>query len=360
MKEIFHIAAPRAAMALPQKGTLREMLFGGTARILVDLLAVPVRPRYPPSTLQARQREPGDSDNAPTFSNLPTEIHCLILDHMEFIEDIVCLGLANPYFWTLARGHLHDYYTSFLGIWAGKRIVCVGEEVKPDDYPPGLFSAEELDTLRPLKTNLLRGRKPSYVQYNTPFALSHFADPSVSVIKDFVDPRTKAWRIRERCQARDKKDPVFAARGWRIIPSESTYFPQDQPWILRNLTTKEFVRSEAIAIKPKYVRGPNILVVGFGEVVMSRTCWSSSPSGVLINNTSGSPKGVWAGHRFDITTLARHEGEVDSAVWSDVSDEVAREIAEIWSHEFGADIRKEIVYWYQQRPNRGFLDTVPP
>jgi len=43
---------------------------------------------------------------------------------------------------------MHDYYTSFLGRWAGENIVYVGEDVKPGDYPPGLFSAEELDVLR--------------------------------------------------------------------------------------------------------------------------------------------------------------------------------------------------------------------
>ncbi|KAJ8126269.1 hypothetical protein O1611_g7372 [Lasiodiplodia mahajangana] len=251
---------------------------------------------------------------------------------------------------------------SFLGTWSGANFVCVGEEVEPDDYPAGLFSAEELDELRPLRTNLRRCDDGwDYVQCNTPFALSHYADPSVSDITDFVDPRVEARRLLEHCESRDRSnDPVFVARGWRIIPRDSIYFPCDQPWILRNLTTKEFVRSEAIAIKPEYVQGPTISVVGFGEVIVLRTCWSSSQSTVRLNNISSLPRDVWAGHHFDITTLAKHEGEAGSAGWSDVSDEVATEIAEVWGHEFGADIRKGLWYWYQRRPNRAFFDVTPP
>ncbi|KAI2626770.1 hypothetical protein GGR54DRAFT_485592 [Hypoxylon sp. NC1633] len=362
MRETFHFVAPRERIALPDKGTLRNLLFGGKADKLVDLLAVPVRPQYRPSTFQAQQRKARDSDDALTLSDLPTEIHYLIFDHLEFIEDTICLGLANSHFWTLARGYVDSYYMSFLGTWSGKNIVCVGEKVEPDDYPPGLFSAEELDALRPLRTNLLRSDgRWEHVQCNTPFALSHFADSSVSDIIDFIDPRNEAWRLREHCKSLGKsKDPVFAARGHFILPNESTYFPRDQPWILRNLTTKEFVRSEAIAIKPEYVRGPDILLVGFGEVVMLRTCWSSSESDVLLNDTPGPPRGVWAGHRFDITTLARHERESDGAGWSDVSDEIASEIAEVWSNEYNIDIREGLLYWYQRRPNRLFHDTTPP
>lgn len=54
------------------------------------------------------------------------------------------------------------------------------------------------------------------------------------------------------------------------------YFPTDQPWILRNLTTKQFVRAEAIALKPEFIKGPHIIGLGFGEVLLSRICWTSA------------------------------------------------------------------------------------
>ncbi|KAK3938090.1 hypothetical protein QBC46DRAFT_365724 [Diplogelasinospora grovesii] len=173
------------------------------------------------------------------------------------------------------------------------------------------------------------------------FRLFHFASPSVSDMEEVVD----VWAESDRSK---HEDPAFEARRSEILVTESTYFPQDQPWILRNLTMREFVRSEAIALKPRYIRGPDILVLSFGEVVLSRICWSTSSS-VGINDTTNISRGVWAGHRFDITTLARHEGETSGAGWSDVSDEVAREIASIWKSEYGADLRDELWYWYGYR-----------
>ncbi|KAI1761723.1 hypothetical protein GGR53DRAFT_457736 [Hypoxylon sp. FL1150] len=263
------------------------------------------------------RRRSRDSDDALAFVGLPIEIHVLIFDHVEFIEDTICFGLANQYLWTLALSHVHNYYASLLGAWAGQSIVCVGGDIKPDNYPlPGLFSAEYIDELRPPRTNLHRKDDGVEIVYcGQPFTLSHLAEASVSETQDNVFLEGKGRRIYNRCVARCKtKDPAFSkARLWEIVRTESTYYPRDQPWILRNLTTKEFVRSEVVTIRPEYVRGPDITLLGFGEVVMARTCWSSTPWDVRINNTAGPPRGVWAGHRFDITTLANHESEADSA-----------------------------------------------
>ncbi|KAI1816377.1 hypothetical protein GGS20DRAFT_242269 [Poronia punctata] len=323
MEEIFSFIAPRAAMALPQKGTLQDMLFGGKARQLVPLLAVPVRPQRPLPTLQAQHGRRGNS-----FLSLPTEILSLVFDYIECIEDFICLGLTNEYLLTLAQPHLDDYYMSFMGTWSGKNIVCVGNKVQYDDHPADLFSAEEPDTLGPLGGMVL---------------LSHLADPSLSAVHDFVDPMREAWGLLRRCKSRGKgKDSALAARGHRLVPQVDTYLPEDQPWILRNLTTKEFVRPEPIVMEYIHDAHRYVWAVGFGEVVALRTCWSSAPSNVRIDGKVGPPRGVWAGHRFDITTLARHERDMDSVGWTDVSDEVAGEISEAWHHHFQLDKCKDL------------------
>lgn len=54
-----------------------------------------------------------------------------------------------------------------------------------------------------------------------------------------------------------------------------------------------------------------------------------------MQDTSNISSGVWAGHCFDITTLARHEDEMQGAEWRDVSEEVASEIAGILEAEYG-------------------------
>jgi len=48
-------------------------------------------------------------------------------------------------------------------------------------------------------------------------------------------------------------------------------------------------------------------------------------------------RGVWAGHRFDITTRSRHDDATTGEEWRDVRDEIASDIAGIWESEFGPD-----------------------
>ncbi|KAI1194513.1 hypothetical protein F5X97DRAFT_311084 [Nemania serpens] len=338
-EEEFYFVAPREPLALVKQGTLRAMLFDGTARELVKFFAIPVQPQYSAST-NSQARDNGD---ALILSMLPPEIYYLIFDHMECIEDVVCFGFTHSYFWPFARSYLDDHYKSFLGIWAGKNFVCIGNHIQPDDYPPDLFSAEEL--------NKLRQRRVYTPTSRVPFALCHFADPKADHPRtDFVDPRWEALDVFRRYFHRDDRGGTRDVLKFkpRMIPTRSTYYPRDQPWVLRNLTTKEFVRAEGIAIKPEYVHGPNIELAGFGEVIILRTCWSGSLCDIPINGTTGQPRGVWAGHRLDITTLAKHKSELDSAKWSDVSDKVAKELADIWFHRFGTDIREGLPHWYQR------------
>jgi len=109
----------------------------------------------------------------------------------------------------------------------------------------------------------------------------------------------------------------------------------------------DFWLSEVIALKPEYIHGPNIDVLGFGEVVWSRTCWSME-IGCSMNYTDNIHRGVWAGHHFDITTLDRHkQGSLKGTEWKDVSEEVAYVVERIWRKEFGSNWHDTIQQWRQ-------------
>ncbi|ORY67831.1 uncharacterized protein BCR38DRAFT_388759 [Pseudomassariella vexata] len=395
MGQAFQLAVSRAKMALSWGGKLREMLSDGSARVLVRLLAVPVQPRNlleaSPSAPIRRQRDHCatqvaagdlpkdvwmgryakrkadgevlagssrrhkqakttgvhdrvDINHSVTFSDLPREIHRLIFTYVECIEDLICLGLANRYLWAIGRECMHDYYASFLGRWARRNIVCVGEDFRPDDYPPGLFSAKELSVLRQTTSDIPYDFDfPDEVaDPNVPFTLHHFTFPSVSDMEEDVCLFNKSLGLVGRLSTLGiSKDAAFASIRSEMRITEETYFPKDQLWILRNLMTKQFVRSEAIALKPELIHGPNINALGFGDVVMSRICWSTSSS-VSMNDTTNISRGVWAGHCFDITTFVRHKDETNEAEWGDVSDEVASEIAGIWESAYGANWRETV------------------
>lgn len=65
-------------------------------------------------------------------------------------------------------------------------------------------------------------------------------------------------------------------------------------------------------------------------------------------------RGVWAGHRFDITTLDRHkQGFLEGTEWKDVSEEVANWVESIWRNELGEnwrDMTQEDVLRSRNRP----------
>ncbi|KAK4243172.1 hypothetical protein C7999DRAFT_44954 [Corynascus novoguineensis] len=222
---------------------------------------------------------------------------------------------------------MHDYYTSFLGRWANENIVCVGEDVKPGDYPPGLFSAEELDVLRQKTSDIPYGWEDggwdNVAFANEPFTLHHFNFLNISATEQDVCLSSKSWALAGHFSALDiSKDPAFDCICSEILVKEETYFPQNQH--------------------------PGISVLGFGEVVMSRICWSRC-SFTSMSDTANISRGVWAGHCLDITTLARHRDETNEVGWSDVSDGVAREIAVIWESEYGADWCETLCnHWYQK------------
>ncbi|KAF1959329.1 hypothetical protein CC80DRAFT_440765 [Byssothecium circinans] len=367
MGQNFLITAPQILEILTG-GKLGEILFDGTAKSLVEFLVVPVRPeettiaeidvantdenqagctetqhtkgrtedaddksvRHPKRRkIQSRNVGQVKLTAKSPFSELPTELHDLVFDNLE-IDDVLSLSLTSRYFWTVGRRHMQTYYLSLLGPWAGKKIVCVREDVEARDYPPGLFTKDQEEILRQSKDE--DGHPMSLLHYSMEEYAEWVKFPSpYSIFGQLLD--TEEYHRMARSDRSQLSDIV-----WQ---DTSRFYPSDQPWILRNLSTKEFVRSEAIAPKPEYIHGPNIDFLGFGEVVLSRTCWSTSSS-INMRYDGDIHRGIWAGHSFDITTLGRHRQDSKADDWKDVSGEVATEIASIWESEYGSEWREEI------------------
>ncbi|KAI0535068.1 hypothetical protein GGR58DRAFT_519680 [Xylaria digitata] len=374
----FHLAAPWAKLALSWSGKLGEILFDGSAETLitevhisattlVGLLAVPVQPQH-----QSSRNSPVNSNNTVcgenrgakrtrdnndvhtessrprkqikvhdrnekivsnaiiTLSSLPLELHRLIFSFIEDIIDIISFGITNRYFLSIGRECLEDYYISYFGQWAGTNIVCVGDCLE-------VLRHKTIGT--PFDWNY-----PNEAIQYLPFTLRDYTYPQVSTIMGRPEYvlGIACFLMGSCTRRRISRDPAYRYIERRFIVKNETYFPTDQQWILRNPTTKQIMHSNAIALSPDDISGPDIRNLGFGEVVMSRICWSTDPSTSMNNDTTNITRGAWAGHCFDITTLSRHEAETRGEEWTDVSDEVAREIASIWEGEYGANWREII------------------
>ncbi|KFY81993.1 hypothetical protein V500_10914 [Pseudogymnoascus sp. VKM F-4518 (FW-2643)] len=365
MFEEFYITAPRAKRMLPRADGLWDAFFGGRARELVHLLIVPVPIKLkkqsqkqaaassaasaattnlrsgsldtrPSQRTAIAPQNPADATAATnnprvTFSTLPVEIYPLIFDHLNDLADLTCMGLAMPYLWGITQRIIHQRYKAKLGEWAGEQIVCVGDQIPPGDYPPGLFSADEVERLN----------KEVYVWKNykgedrtSPRTLFNLTYPDGTLDKVGFTANAEASRAYYACLARFSRYPSIALRTkllW-IYTDRPDFTPRQEDWILRNLTTKEFVTAEGIALDKKFIRGPFIFGIGFGDAVVARTLWTSNGTPEFGRQFG---RGVWAGHRFDITTRSRHDEATKDEEWRDVSAEVKGEIAGIGESKFG-------------------------
>ncbi|KAK1254133.1 hypothetical protein MKX08_008128 [Trichoderma sp. CBMAI-0020] len=397
MDQKFKLVAPRARMTEDYSNPIEDILFGSgwdsgieirssfTAERLVDLLAVPVvheddrkpasaKPQTTPQNYcshnqdqgrdlsvgrairreasvkileshplkEANQGDQTEYFRSATLSSLPTELLLEIMGHVEDIEDVVSLGLVNKRLCSIAQEQLRPYFPQYFAPWANENIACVGDYSAENDFPPGLFSDAELEALQREEITIFIEEEAEW-KTGSPNRLDDFTYPGVSHIQErpMEVLSSKTWRLRD-CLGKPKsvKDPSLNS----LIKScdiYRDYFPRDQPWILRNLTTKQFVRAEAIALKPEFINGPHIVGLGFGEVLLSRISWTSAALG--IEDPANIGRGIWAGHCFDITTLARHERKTSNdAEWTDVSDEVVTEIDIIWESYFGAEWRETL------------------
>ncbi len=206
----------------------------------------------------------------PTILSLPTEISDLIFENLD-IEDILHLSLISQHFLDISKRHIQNYFLSFMGLWSGESIICIGDYTEPGDYPPGMLTEDEKKEL-----------EESVDENGQPITLA-------SCLHDYYKPEFPIGFPKDLfCQ-------LFNIKHYFKIPTHrrrqvekavnvnlSDFYPPNQPWILRNLTTREYVRADAIALNPEQIQGPHIEGVGFGEVILSRICWSTDPSIAMI------------------------------------------------------------------------------
>lgn len=363
MGEWFRIVAPQVKRELCWKVGLRELFFyENRVRELVPLLIVPIEPKKQslkraaapsaaPANLQSGRINAStpqsiavatpkrvdsvsaSSSRRATFSTLPFEIYSLIFNHLDELADVTCVGLATPYLWGITQRIIYKRYKAMIGQWAGEKIVWVGEDLVDGDYPPDLFSAEEVETL--IKEVQVWDRK-RHPEDRTLSLTSINLNYLPATFDEGVWIATEAGKVYDKCLGRCERSrsAVLQARLREIRTNYPDFTARDQDWILRNLTTKEFVTAEGIALDEDFIDGPFIFGIGFGDVILARALWTSRGTSVLRYGRQIG-RGIWAGHQFDITTRSRHDEATKDEEWRDVSKEVACEIAGIWESQFG-------------------------
>ncbi|EER37814.1 conserved hypothetical protein [Histoplasma capsulatum H143] len=319
MGQDFHLIAPRRREKRSWGCRPCEDLFNGSASSLISLFARPIIPQSrdgenshrtvlpkPGKTIpQKRRLEPARlSVNMPSsraltctaesgsiLIQLPTEIHYHILDFLD-LEDVFLLGLSCRRLWTLVRPLIAKHFSGYLGVWAGIPVICVGDSIEHSgntQYPDGMLSPDEL---KELDEGL------------------EFEELEIELGGELAEE----------------------------LADKPSYYPRSEEWVLRNLTTHEFVRPSAVALDQKHIQGPFIDILGYGEVILYKTCWSTSDYSLIRGKEMH--RGVWAGHALDIVPATHLSGDTS---WKDISDKIAQEISEIWGEVYGENWKTDLV-----------------
>ena len=194
------------------------------------------------------------------LARLPVELFDMVLESLNW-EEVFFLGIQTQHFWNVARRHLQAYVASCLGSWAGEGIICVGDYSEPKDLP--------LNVLTEVERKLQEGMK--LIEYSDDSDNDSAEKRSENFLSDSTNLHCLAYHWYPKAKDPEQSLPQALIghtepEEWHRLPNSlkaqisveshsykiSNFYPEDEPWILRNLTTHEYVRSEAITIKAEY------------------------------------------------------------------------------------------------------------
>ncbi|KAF3484199.1 uncharacterized protein GIQ15_03523 [Arthroderma uncinatum] len=309
-------------------GTIDEMIFEESVAWIVLLFAKPGHPRFSPVSEpfeQSKKTVVRSSRPSSRLLTLPAELHHAIFDLLK-IRDVVSLGLTCQYLWAISRSVITKYFTRFLGVWAGAPTTCNGHDTR---WPYSSFGREELGLF-----NFVNMRKHRIILAKRPNSITSPKPEFSWSFRDLLRKHALYITQKDRCPA----DLV------RVVdPAPASFYPTNGQWVLRNLTTRQYVTAQAIALKPEYIRGPFIDVLGFGEVIVAHTfnaTHGSKPRYCPDIQEGTRCEGVWVGHALDIVPL--NAATIDDG-WEDASREVMGLIGRICRAEFGEDWQEKLI-----------------
>lgn len=224
-----------------------------------------------------------------------------------------------------------------LGSWAGEPIVCVGDYLDNADIPESL--REHLDIASD------EGYSDIYDWASETFQHVGSGD-IIQCLKKEARFTSSVFILSIASQRKEMRRWFNFDLYSLMCPRMDQFYDIDKEWVLRNLTTREYVKASAIALDPKEIKGPEHRYIGFGEVLVMRiTC--SSP-GTDCSMRYDITQGAWAGHCFDIKTIDSVEGG-DSEEWIDISDGIVKQIDELWTSEYGENWKEKLMMNVKKR-----------
>ncbi|KAF8077585.1 hypothetical protein FPV67DRAFT_1614578 [Lyophyllum atratum] len=287
-------------------------------------------------------------------ATLPIELVSMILEEVEDLADIVCFVLTCQRYFEIGRPILEARSEEILTYsWAGNRLICAGDYAMIDDLPEGMLTEyekklldekfgtdntddvwEQLSFVQSLQPDWhLNQKRTTLHTRHVKRLFHHFMDLRMPY-------RTASKNVPPRMALAGTRD--FAVLTELTVELEDT--PRDLPYglsqtyesyVLRNLTTKEYIRGAAIREAWNTPDMPYLRALRFMHLLVLRITWSQDSSlTIAYEGPIQVHRGVWAGHRFDFCDIKTVEdGQGTMGDWSDVSKVVIDELVAVFEEE---------------------------
>lgn len=307
------------------RGTLFQA--GGRGKVWDAWSKLARPPRAAQHDSPQRYTAPHSRARFSAIESIPAEILSLVLNAPSLSKsDIVAFGLASPTLWPHAlRQIAHDCRDSAAS-WAGAEIANIGTYLTK--LPPQ-FEKDSLlaSSVGPVGTfgNMCTARRLNYA------ALSKF-----KIVGESPQPQ---WRRAFYSQWVPGAYPCEVEFLATLFPAPCGAL--SKAWVLRNLTTKEYVRCRFDNGKQQAFVETEALPITIEDALMLRICWTTS-----CYNRQGRDfsLGAWAGHAFDIVLADDEIPTMECEAWMEVTDEIVKEAKKehgLWQKQ--EEIRKERV-----------------
>lgn len=258
-------------------------------------LAMPASPLRTQATQSTRRRK--RTHTLSRLESLPTELIELILeDPLLEKSDIIALGLTSETLWEHALQHIEKDCSRTQPSMAGIELACTGTYLTdlPESFEKDGLAKSTVE-IHPFgymceARKINRGATSKYQTVN---------DGPEDLWKDAWKPELiLTAAISERLAGAMTMELMSRCSGLRGSSPNA-------PWVLRNLTTQEYVRCRpgpGLTDRRGYIDHPNGFKVRLDDALLLRICWTKV-SPWTDKEGLGIYRGSWAGHCFDIVPL---------------------------------------------------------
>lgn len=239
------------------------------------------------------------------LESMPTELIGMVLGDSELErEDVMAIGLCSDILWLHVLRHIEKDSQKNIAPWAGTELACTGTYLT--DLPPSFEKDNLAESSVAFSTygRMCRARKINYAadkSYTQPAG-----DPEQAWQSAF-DAKIAIMSTIPSTQVKYLKQDLLSVCS-RLPPNSL-----DAPWILRNLSTREYIRCRpgaGVGGQRGFVEHPDTKWLRLDDALLMRIYWTYEHVDLC--------RGKWAGHCFDIIPLEDKGGNVGDG-WVDVT-----------------------------------------